>query len=39
MDAGNAKINQNQGPLAGEFKGEYDTNLIHFFNFNVSWRI
>ncbi len=38
LDAGAAKIDQNRGPLAGELKGEYDTNLIHFFNINASWR-
>lgn len=38
LDAGNAEINQNRGPLAGELKGDFDTNLIHFFNINASWR-
>jgi len=38
MDGGNAKINQDQGPLTGELKGEYDPNQIHFFNVNASWR-
>ena len=38
MDAGDAKIDQNRGPLAGELKGDFDTNLIHFFNINASWR-
>jgi len=38
LDAGDAKINQNRGPLAGELKGEYDTYLIHFFNVNANWR-
>ena len=38
MDAGDAEIDQNRGPLAGELKGDFDTNLIHFFNINASWR-
>ncbi len=38
LDAGDAKINQNRGPLVGEFKGKFGTNLIHFFNINASWR-
>lgn len=38
LDSGEAKINQNRGPLAGEFKGEFDTNLIHFFNITANWR-
>ncbi len=38
MDGGDAKINQDQGPLTGELKGEYDPNQIHFFNINASWR-
>ena len=38
MDGGDAKINQDQGPLTGELKGEYDTNQIHFFTVNVNWR-
>ncbi len=38
LDAGDAAIDQNRGPLAGEFKGDFDTNQIHFFNINASWR-
>jgi len=38
MDGGDAKINQDQGPLTGELKGEYDPNQIHFFSFNAAWR-
>lgn len=38
LDAGDAKIDQFRGPLAGRLEGEYDTNEIHFLAFNVSWR-
>lgn len=38
LDTGDAEIDQNRGPLAGELKGDFDTNLIHFFNINASWR-
>lgn len=38
LDAGDAEIDQNRGPLAGELKGKFDTNQIHFFNINASWR-
>jgi long-chain fatty acid transport protein len=38
MDAGDAEIDQLRGPLAGRLKGEYDTNEVHFFVFNVNWK-
>ena len=38
MDAGDAEIDQFRGPLAGRLKGEYDTNEVHFFVFNVNWK-
>jgi len=38
LDAGDAKIDQFRGPLAGRLEGEYDTNEIHFLAFNVIWR-
>jgi long-chain fatty acid transport protein len=38
LDAGDAKINQNRGPLAGELQGDYKTNRIHFLAANVIWR-
>jgi len=38
LDAGDAKIDQFRGPLAGRLEGEYDTNEIHFFAFNLSWK-
>jgi long-chain fatty acid transport protein len=38
LDAGDAKIDQFRGPLAGRLEGEYDTNEIHFLAFNVSWK-
>ena len=38
LDAGDAKIDQFRGPLAGRLEGEYDTNEIHFMAVNVIWR-
>ena len=38
LDAGKAEIDQFRGPLAGRLEGEYDTNEIHFFAFNLSWK-
>ena len=38
MDAGDAEIDQDGGPLQGPLKGEYDTNAIHFFAVNLIWK-
>jgi len=38
IDAGKAEIDQFRGPLAGRLVGEYDTNEIHIFAFNLSWK-
>ena len=38
LDAGKAEIDQFRGPLAGRLEGEYDTNEIHFFAINMSWK-
>jgi long-chain fatty acid transport protein len=38
LDAGDAKIDQFRGPLAGRLEGEYYTNEIHFFAINLSWK-
>jgi long-chain fatty acid transport protein len=38
LDLGDAKINQQGGPLKGDLKGDYKTNEIHVFNINVIWR-
>jgi long-chain fatty acid transport protein len=38
LDAGKAEIDQFRGPLAGRLEGEYDTNEIHFFAVNMSWK-
>ncbi len=38
LDAGDAEIDQEGGPLQGDFKGEYDTNSIHFFAVNLIWK-
>ena len=37
VDLGDAEIDQFRGPLAGRLEGEYDTNEIHFFAFNLQW--
>jgi long-chain fatty acid transport protein len=38
LDAGDAKIDQQGGPLQGPLKGEYDTNAINFFAVNLIWK-
>lgn len=38
LDAGNAEIKQNRGPLAGAVEGDYSSNYIHFFNVNLIRR-
>lgn len=38
LDAGDAKIDQQGGPLQGDLKGDYKTNEIHVFNLNLIWR-
>jgi len=38
LDAGEAEIDQEGGPLQGSLKGDYGTNVIHFFAVNLIWR-
>ncbi|MCK5316205.1 MAG: outer membrane protein transport protein [Anaerolineales bacterium] len=38
LDAGDAEINQQGGPLQGSLEGDYKTNEIHFFNATLIWR-
>jgi long-chain fatty acid transport protein len=38
LDAGDAKIDQEGGPLQGPLKGKYDPNAIHFFAVNLIWK-
>jgi long-chain fatty acid transport protein len=38
LDAGDAEIDQQGGPLQGSLKGEYDPNVIHFFAVNLIWK-
>lgn len=38
LDAGDAKIDQNPGPLAGELAGDYSSNMIHAFNISLIRR-
>ena len=38
LDAGDAEIDQEGGPLQGPFKGDYDPNAIHFFAVNLIWK-
>ena len=38
LDAGDAKIDQQGGPLQGDLEGDYKTNEIHVFLLNVIWR-
>jgi long-chain fatty acid transport protein len=38
LNAGDAEIDQEGGPLQGPLKGEYDPNAIHFFAVNLIWK-
>lgn len=38
LDAGDAKIDQQGGPLQGDLKGDYKTNEVHVFNVNLIWK-
>ena len=38
LDAGEAKIEQNRGALAGALEGDFSSNYIHFFNINLIQR-
>ena len=38
LDAGDAAINRYRGPLAGRLVGDYKTNEVHFFAFNLNWK-
>lgn len=38
LDLGNAKIDQEGGPLNGDLKGDYDPNHIHFIALNLIWK-
>jgi len=38
LDAGDAEIDQEGGPMQGSLKGEYDTNVIHVMAVNLSWK-
>jgi long-chain fatty acid transport protein len=39
LDAGEAEIDQEGGPLQGPLKGDYGTNAIHFFAVNLIWKL
>jgi hypothetical protein len=38
MNAGDADLDRERGPLAGQIEGDYKSNDFHFFNVNLSWR-
>jgi long-chain fatty acid transport protein len=38
MNAGDADLDRERGPLAGRIQGDYQSNDFHFFNVNFSWR-
>ncbi|MEE4603898.1 MAG: outer membrane protein transport protein [Desulfobacteraceae bacterium] len=38
LDAGDADIDQDGGPLQGPLEGDYDPNAIHFLAVNLSWK-
>jgi long-chain fatty acid transport protein len=38
MNAGDADLDVERGPLAGRLEGNYKSNDFHFFSLNLSWR-
>jgi long-chain fatty acid transport protein len=38
LDAGKAKVDQSGLPRQGTLAGEFETNYIHIFNINASWK-
>lgn len=38
LDAGKAKVEQSGLPRQGSLRGEFETNFIHIFNINASWK-
>jgi long-chain fatty acid transport protein len=38
MNAGDANLDVERGPLAGRLEGDYKSNDFHFFAVNLSWR-
>jgi hypothetical protein len=38
IDLGNARINQQGGPLQGDLQGEYGTNQAHVLAVNLIWK-
>jgi hypothetical protein len=38
MNAGDADLDRERGPLAGRIQGDYQSNDFHFFNVNFGWR-
>jgi len=38
MNAGDADLDVERGPLAGRLEGDYKSNDFHFFSINLSWR-
>lgn len=39
MNAGDADLDVNRGPLSGRLQGDYKSNDFHFFALNLSWRL
>jgi long-chain fatty acid transport protein len=39
MNAGDADLDVERGPLAGRLQGDYESNDFHFFALNLSWRL
>jgi long-chain fatty acid transport protein len=38
MNAGDADLDVERGPLAGRLEGDYKSNDFHFFAVNLSWQ-
>jgi long-chain fatty acid transport protein len=39
LNAGDADLDVERGPLAGRLEGDYKSNDFHFFALNLSWRL
>ena len=39
LNAGDADLDVERGPLAGRLEGDYKSNDVHFFALNLSWRL
>ena len=38
MDAGSAKVDQQAGPLRGDFKSDFENDNIYFLALSMNWK-